>query len=137
MNGLEGRDIARRLGLAAAALAVGALLIGVVVVFLALAAFLALSERLAPWQAALIVAGCALPLAALLIYLALRSIERTGGEAAEAVSQAVKSSAVVTFAPMAMRLLTRNARLATGVAAVGGALLALLRALRPERGPEA
>ena len=108
------------------ALAAGAALIGLVLVFLALAGYLALLHLLPPWEAALAVAGGSLVIAGILLALAFRTI----GRASEQVQLAVKSNAVAVAAPMALRLLARNARLAASVAALAGTALTLLRVVR-------
>lgn len=129
-SGIETGAAAQGFGRAGAALMLGALLFGVAVVFLALAAFLGLSESFEPWLAALIVAGVALPLAALLLFYAARKLEATTSQVQQQVQQAVRTSAVATFAPVAIRLLARNAGLAAAIAALGGVVLALLRRRR-------
>ncbi len=118
--------LSRRIALIVAALGVGAALLALALVFLAFAGYLALLERLAPWQASLAVAGGALVIAALLFALAFRSAGRT----VDQVQLAVKSNALAVAAPVALRLLARNARLAASVAALAGAVLALLRMLK-------
>ena len=127
MSGLEGGAVSRRLKFIVAGLAVGGLLIVITLAFFAFAGYLALLARLEPWQAALSVGGVALVIAALCIGLAARSLGKTANQ----VETAVKASALMTIAPAALRLASRNARLTASLAGLVGVLIVLRRALKP------
>jgi hypothetical protein len=126
-SGLQVGAVSRRLKFIVAGLAVGALLIVITLVFFAFAGYLALLPRLDPWQAALIVGGVALVIAALCLGLAARSLGKTASQ----VETAVKASALMTLAPTALRLASRNARLTASLAGLIGVLIVLRRAFRP------
>jgi cobalamin biosynthesis protein CobD/CbiB len=122
MSGLEAGAVSRRLKLIVAGLVVGGLLIVITLVFFAFAGYLALLVRLEPWQAALSVGG-----AALCIGLAAQSLGKTANQ----VETAIKASALMTIAPTALRLASRNARLTASLAGLVGVLIVLRRALKP------
>jgi hypothetical protein len=128
-SSLEAGAVSRRLKFIVAGLAVGALLIVITLVFFAFAGYLALLPRLEPWQAALSVGGVALVIAALCLGLAARSLGKTASQ----VETAVKASALMTIAPTALRLASRNARLTASLAGLVGVLIVLRRAFRPNR----
>jgi hypothetical protein len=130
-SGLEGGVLTRRMQWILAGLAIGLLLLALTLGFLTFAAYLALLERLAPWQAALAVAGGALLIAAILLLSAARSLRKT----AIRVQTAVKTNAVAAVAPTALRFASRNAGLSVKLAALAGALFALWRAVRPTTKP--
>jgi hypothetical protein len=115
-SGHEGGAIGRRVSLVVAGAAAGLVLAVVALFFFIFAAYLGLLAQFAPWQAALIVGGVVLLVALLLLVLASRSAGRT----AQRVENAVKASAVVTFAPTALRLASRNMRLTAGLATLLG-----------------
>jgi hypothetical protein len=118
---LEGGAIGRRISFFVAEAAVGVVLAVVAVFFFIFAAYLALLARFEPWQAALIVGGVVLLVALVLLFVASRSAGRT----AQRVENAVKASAVVTFAPTALRLAGRNMRLTAGLATLLGMVFVL------------
>jgi hypothetical protein len=124
--GLDGGAMGRRLKYIVAGLAVGGLLIVITLVFFAFAGYLALLAKLEPWQAALSVGGATLVIAGLCIGLAARSLNKTANQ----VETAVKASALMTIAPTALRLASRNARLTASLAGLVGILLVLRRALK-------
>jgi cobalamin biosynthesis protein CobD/CbiB len=125
-SGLQVGAVSRRLKFIAAGLAVGALLIVITLVFFAFAGYLALLPRLEPWEAALSVGGVALVIAALCLGLAARSLGKTASQ----VETAVKASALMTMAPTALRLASRNVRLTASLAGLVGVLIVLRRAFR-------
>lgn len=108
------------LGAALALLALG---------FAAFAAFLALSTLWPAWQAALAVAGAALILAALLLWIASRKAET----AAHETEAAIKSHLLVRAAPIALKFALGRPRLVASVAAALAALTAVLRAFEPDK----
>src|SRR5664279_1834580 len=120
-------NLSRRLKFIVAGLAAGGMLIVITLVFFAFAGYLALLNRLEPWQAALSVSAVALIIAGLCIGLAARSLGKTANQ----VETAVKASALMTLAPTALRLASRNARLTASVAGLIGILIVLRRALKP------
>jgi len=93
--------------------------------FLAFAAYLALLDHLAPWLAALAVAGAALVGGAILLVVAVKAF----GRASDQVQVAVQSNTLVRPAPFVAQFTVRNPRLVAGVAAAAAAVIALLRAL--------
>lgn len=123
--GVETAVLSRRFRLFALAALVGAALVVLTVAFLAFAAYLALLSQLAPWQAALAVAGGAFFVGAVLLVVAAKTLAR----ATDQVETAVKTNALVRAAPFAARLAVGNPRLVMGLAAAAAALVALLRAL--------
>jgi hypothetical protein len=123
--GVETAVLSRRFRLFALAALVGAALVALTVAFLAFAAYLALLSQIAPWQAALAVAGGALVVGAILLIVAVKALTR----ATEQIEAAVKTNMLVRAAPLAARLATGNPRLLMGLAAAAAALVALLRAL--------
>jgi hypothetical protein len=123
--GVETAVLSRRFRLFALAALVGAALVALTVAFLAFAAYLALLSQIAPWQAALAVAGGALVVGAILLIVAVKALTR----AREQIEAAVKTNTLVRAAPFAARLATGNPRLVMGLAAAAAALVALLRAL--------
>jgi hypothetical protein len=129
---LEGGVLSRRLAWFVAGVAAGGLLIALAVGFLAFAAYLALLDHLAPWLAALIVAGVALLIALTALILAFRLAGRT----VDQVKTGVKSNAVALAAPMALRFAARNAKLAASLAGLAVAFFALLRAKNRTTGKE-
>ena len=93
--------------------------------FLAFAAYLALLDHLAPWLAALAVAGGALVAGAILLAVAVKAF----GRATDQLQVAVQSNTLVRAAPFVAQFTVRNPRLVAGVAAAAAAVIALLRAL--------
>ena len=122
--GLEGGVVSRRLLLVVAGSALGGVFVALAAGFLAFAAYLALLDHLAPWQSALIVAAVAGLIASIALALSLRLANRTVAQ----IKTGVASSAVALFAPTAIDFAVRNVRLAATLAALVGALFALLRA---------
>jgi hypothetical protein len=122
--GLEGGVVSRRLLLVIAGSALGGVFVALAAGFLAFAAYLALLDHLAPWQAALIVAAVAGLIAWVSLALSLRLANRTVAQ----VKTGFASSAVALLAPTAIDFALRNVRLAASLAALVGALFALLRA---------
>ena len=122
-TGLEGRVLSRRIAFIIAGTVCGGLFIALTAVFLAFSAYLALLDHLAPWQAALAIAGAALFIALIALFSALS----LAGKTADQVKKGVQSSAVGIAAPMLFHLAARNARLAAGLAALVAAFFALLR----------
>jgi hypothetical protein len=120
----EGGLLSRKFLLVVAGSAVGAVFIALTAGFLAFAAYLALLDHLAPWQAALIVAV----VAALIAWLTLALTMRLAGRTVDQVKTGFQSSAVALVAPAALHFATRNIRLAASLAALAGALFAVLRA---------
>jgi hypothetical protein len=131
--GVETAVLSRRFRLFALAALIGATLVALTVAFLAFAAYLALLSQIAPWQAALAVAGGALVVGAILLVVAVKALAR----ATDQVESAVKTNALVRAAPIAARLAVGNPRLVMGLAAAAAALFALLRALSAKPKPEA
>jgi hypothetical protein len=120
-SGFEGGAIGRRVTLVVAGAAFGIVLAVVALFFFVFAGYLALVTRLLPWQAALIVGGIALLVALIFLFFASRSAGRTAAR----VENAVRASAVVTFAPTALRLASRNMRLTAGLATLAGVIFVL------------
>jgi hypothetical protein len=131
--GVETAVLSRCFRLFALAALIGATLVVLAVAFLAFAAYLALLSQIAPWQAALAVAGGALAVGAILLVVAVKALAR----ATDQVESAVKTNALVRAAPIAARLAAGNPRLVMGLAAAAAALVALLRALSAKPKPEA
>jgi hypothetical protein len=131
--GVETAVLSRHFRLFALSALIGAALVVLTVAFMALAAYLALLSQLAPWQAALAVAGGALVIGAILLVVAVKALTR----ATDQVGAAVKTNALVRTAPFAARLAVGNPRLVMGLAAAAAALVALLRALSAKPKPEA
>lgn len=131
--GVETAVFSRRFRLFALAALIGATLVVLTVAFLAFAAYLALLRQIAPWQAALAVAGGALAVGAILLVVAVKALAR----ATDQVESPVKTNALVRAAPIAARLAVGNPRLVMGLAAAAAALVALLRALSAKPKPEA
>jgi hypothetical protein len=129
--GLEGRLVSRRLLLVIAGSALGGVFVALAAGFLAFAAYLALLDYLAPWQAALIVAAVAGLIASIALVLSLRLANRT----VDQVKTGFTSSAVALLAPTAVDFALRNVRLAASLAALVGAIFALLRT-RSRKGKE-
>ena len=122
--GLESGVVSRRLLLVIAGSALGGVFVALAAGFLAFAAYLALLDHLAPWQAALVVAAVAGSIAWVALGLSLRLANRT----VDQVKTGFSSSAVALFAPTAIDFALRNVRLAASLAALVGAVFALLRA---------
>jgi hypothetical protein len=122
-TGLEGRVLSRRIAVIIAGTVCGGLFVALTAVFLTFSAYLALLDHLAPWQAALAIAGASLFIALIALFIAFN----LAGKTAEQVKQGARSSAVGLMAPVLFRLVARNAKLAAGLAALVGALFALLR----------
>ena len=116
--------IGRRFRMVVLGLALGGVAAAVTLAFLALAAYLALLDRLPPWQAALAVAGGAFIVALVALAAALSLLGRTTRQ----VNVAVRSSALALIAPAAARIAMHNARLTAGIAGLAAALIALRRA---------
>lgn len=129
--GLNGSLVSRRLLLVVAGSAVGGVFVALAAGFLAFAGYLALLDHLAPWQAALIVAAVAALIAGIALALSVRLANRTVTQ----VKTEVASSAVALLAPAAVNFAVRNVRVAASLAAVVGALFALLRARSRPRKP--
>jgi len=123
--GLETAVLSRHFRLFALAALVGAALVIMATGFLAFAAYLALLDHLAPWLAALAVAGAALVVGAILLVVAVKAF----GRASDQVQVAVQSNTLVRAAPFVAQFTVRNPRLVAGVAAAAAAVIALLRAL--------
>jgi hypothetical protein len=121
--GLESGVLSRRVMWILAGLVLGGLFVALTAAFLAFAAYLALLDHLAPWQAALSVACGALGVAVVALAVAMRS----AGQTAHQVNVAVKSSALALIAPAAARLAIRNARLTASLAGLAAAVIALWR----------
>jgi hypothetical protein len=130
---VETAVLSRRFRLFALGALIGAALVVLATAFLAFAAYLALLSQLAPWQAALAVAGGALVGGAVLLVVAVKALAR----ATDQVEAAVKTNALVRAAPFAARLAIGNPRLVMGLAAAAAAVVALLRALSAKPKPEA
>jgi hypothetical protein len=120
-SGLEGGPIGRRITFVVAGAAIGLVLAILAVFFFIFAAYLALLTQLLPWQAALIVGGVVLLVALLCLFI----VSRSAGKTANRVENAVRASAVVTFAPTALRLASRNMRLTAGLATLLGVVFVL------------
>ncbi len=116
--------IGRRFRIVLAGLVLGGVATAVTLGFLALAAYLALLERLQPWQAALAVAGAAFLVAIVALVTAFGLLGRTTRQ----VNTAVRSSALALIAQAAARMAAHNARLTAGIAGLAAALIALRRA---------
>jgi hypothetical protein len=89
-----------------------------------LAAYLALLERLPPWQAALAVAGGAFFVAVVGLAIAFALLGRTTRQ----VNVAVRSSALALIAPAAARIAHTQCAIDGGIAGLAAALIALRRA---------
>ncbi|HUO53989.1 MAG TPA: hypothetical protein VMU18_04580 [Rhodoblastus sp.] len=137
-SGLETAVLSRRFRLFAVGALVGATLVVLAVAFLAFAAYLALLPLVAPWQAALIVGGGALVFGGILLLVAVNAFGRAADQVQVAVKTAVKTNVLVRAAPLAAGLATRNPRLIATLAALAGALIALIRAFgaRPAHKPD-
>lgn len=131
--GLETAILSRRFRLFAFAALIGAALVVLATGFLAFAAYLALLDHLAPWLAALAVAGGALVVGAILLVVAVKAF----GRAADQVQAAVSSNTLVRAAPFAARFAVRNPRLVAGLAAAVAAVIGLLRAFGDKQKPQA
>lgn len=116
--------IGRQFRIVLAGLVLGGVATAVTLGFLALAAYLALLERLQPWQAALAVAGAAFLVAIVALVTAFGLLGRTTRQ----VNTAVRSSALALIAQAAARMAAHNARLTAGIAGLAAALIALRRA---------
>jgi hypothetical protein len=121
---LEGGLLSRRFLAVVAGSALGGVFVALAAGFLAFAGYLALLDYLAPWQAALIVAG----VAGVIAWIALALSLRLAGRTVDQVKTGFKSSAVALIAPTALHFAARNVRLAASLVALVGALLALWRA---------
>lgn len=123
--GVETAVLSRRFRLFTLGALIGAALVVLATGFLAFAAYLALLVQLAPWQAALAVAGGAIVIGAILLAIAAKAF----AQATEQFQIAVKNNTLVLAAPFAARLAVRNPRLVAGLAAAAAAVIALLRAM--------
>lgn len=112
--GFEGLDIKRR----GAWLVVGGILAtifaGLAVAALSLAGFFILSEHLTAVEAALVVAAVALVILVLIVWLTIRMVRRAQTD----IAGAVRASAVVSLAPAAVSLVSRNVSVAGMIALV-------------------
>ena len=113
--GLDAAALERRGVITAAALGLAAVAVVTAAVLLGFAAQIALTDWLSPAVAALVVAIVALVVAAGCLAWARHTV----GQARRDVSRAVRSSALVTFAPPAVALARRHLGLAGVVVAVG------------------
>jgi hypothetical protein len=116
--------IGRRVRIVIIGFVLGGLATAVTLAFVALAAYLALLDRLPPWQAALAVAGGACLIAITALAVAVRSLNKTSRQ----VNVAVRSSALALLAPAVARFAAHNARLTGAVAGLAAAVIALRRA---------
>lgn len=121
--GLKSEVLSSRVRLVAIGVIVAVLFVSLAATFLGVAAYAALAARFDPWLAALIVAGIAMLIAIIAIFVAIRQADRLSRE----VNVAVKSSAVALAAPTALRLARSNVKITAGILAAG-VLVALWRA---------
>ena len=113
--GIDVPRLKQRGGVAVVAGAIAAVLVTLAVAFAAFAGYIALARRFEMEIAALIVAGLLLLVGLIALVIARKMLKSAQREMRAAVS----SSAVMAFAPTAVSMAARHARLAAVVAAVG------------------